>query len=181
MVSMSRTFLCAVGAVFLSVVWVDSVSAQSVGGGCALEQTLFSARQILRCGGGVTITAESGAQYTLLDRDGNGKIDAANLRSKALLLDAPKGSLGKSGFEVITPQAIAAVRGTRWAVDAEGAKTSVFVERGRVSVRRSAGRGSVTLGAGEGVDVEGTGPLIVKRWPAARVDALMARLSNNPR
>ncbi len=174
--SLSRTIRCAVSAFVISAAGTGTLSAQSVGGGCLLEQTAFSARQILRCGGGVTITAESGAQYTLLDRDRNGKADAANLRSKALLLDAPKGSLGKSGFEVITPQAIAAVRGTRWAVDADSTKTSVFVERGRVSVRRIAGRGGVILGPGEGVDVESTGPLIVKRWPAARVAALMARL-----
>ena len=164
-----------VSALFIYLVGMAAVSAQTVGGGCTLEQTIFSTRQVLRCGG-VSITAESGAQYTLVDRDKNGKADAVDLRSRALLLDAPKGSLGKSGFEVITPQAIAAVRGTRWAVDADSAKTSVFVESGRVSVRRTAGRGAVVLGPGEGVDVEGTGPLIVKRWPAARVAALMARL-----
>jgi ferric-dicitrate binding protein FerR (iron transport regulator) len=77
---------------------------------------------------------------------------------------------------VVTPQAIAAVRGTKWAVDAEGAKTSVFVVNGSVSVARPAGRGSVVLGAGDGVDVEPSGELIVKRWPPARVTALMARL-----
>jgi len=77
---------------------------------------------------------------------------------------------------VVTPQAIAAVRGTKWAVDAEGAKTSIFVVEGRVRVARPAGRGSVVLGAGDGVDVEPSGDLIVKRWPPARVTALMARL-----
>jgi hypothetical protein len=166
-----------VGVFLFSMAGAGGAVAQAVGGGCVLEQTSFVARQVLHCGGGLTITPEAGAEYTLLDRDGNGKADAANLRGKALLIDAPKGSLGKAGFVVTTPQAIAAVRGTRWAVDAEGAKTSVFVARGRVSVRRTAGRGAVILGSGEGVDVEATtGPLIVKRWPAARVAALMARL-----
>ncbi|CAN5222384.1 FecR domain-containing protein [soil metagenome] len=174
--SLKKTILCLASALFVSAIATGPVSAQTVGGGCVLEQTLLSARQVLRCGGGVTITAESGAQYTLLDRDGNGKADAANLRSKALLIDAPTGSLGKKGFAVTTPQAIAAVRGTRWAVDADGSKTSVFVATGRVSVRRTVGSGSVILGPGEGVDVEDTGPLIVKRWPAPRVAALMARL-----
>jgi hypothetical protein len=32
------------------------------------------------------------------------------------------------------------------------------------------------LGAGDGVDVEPIGELIVKRWPPARVTALMAEL-----
>ena len=41
---------------------------------------------------------------------------------------------------------------------------------------RPAGRGSVVLGAGDGVDVEPSSNLIVKRWPPARVTALMARL-----
>ncbi len=97
------------------------------------------------------------------------------LSNKALLLEVPK-KPGRARFDVVTPQAIAAVRGTKWAVDAEGAKTSVFVVDGRVSVARPAGRGSVVLGAGDGVDVEPSGDLIVKRWPPARVTALMARL-----
>ena len=76
-----------------------------------------------------------------------------------------------------TPQAIAAVRGTKWAVDAQSGKTSVFVVDGRVGVQRPSSSASVLLGPGEGVDVEaGTTPLIVRRWPAARVSALMARL-----
>jgi hypothetical protein len=83
---------------------------------------------------------------------------------------------GGNRFQVTTPQAIAAVRGTKWAVDAAGGKTSVFVVNGRVAIGRRTGSHSVTLGAGEGVDVEAMGPLTVKRWPAARVSALMARL-----
>ena len=38
-----------------------------------------------------------------------------------------------------TPQAIAAVRGTRWAVDMSDAKCAVFVVNGKVAVRRRAG------------------------------------------
>ena len=101
--------------------------------------------------------------------------DSVELSNKALLLEVPK-QPGRTRFDVVTPQAIAAVRGTKWAVDAEGAKTSVFVVGGRVRVSRPAGRGSVVLGAGDGVDVEPSGDLIVKRWPPARVTALMARL-----
>jgi hypothetical protein len=84
---------------------------------------------------------------------------------------------GRRSFEIRTPQAIAAVRGTQWTVDVAGGKTAVFVVTGRVSVRRvSGGTGSVNLSAGEGVDVEpGTAPLVVRRWPAARASALLAR------
>ncbi len=132
--------------------------------------------QMLRCGGGLTIVAESGAQFTLLDRNRDGRVDGIDLQRKAILIEAPKRKSGPQ-FEVVTPQAIAAVRGTTWAVDAEDSKTSVFVETGRVNVRRPALPGKVSLGPGEGVDVDtGDTPLTVKRWPPPRVSALMARL-----
>ena len=120
-------------------------------------------------------SSESGAKFELRDRNRDGHVDSVELSNKALLLEVPK-QPGRTRFDVVTPQAIAAVRGTKWAVDAEGAKTSVFVVEGRVRVARPAGRGSVVLGAGDGVDVEPSGDLIVKRWPPARVTALMARL-----
>jgi hypothetical protein len=50
------------------------------------------------------------------------------------------------------------------------------VVNGRVAVGRPVSRLGVTLGPGDGVDVEPAGPLTVKRWPPARVAALMARL-----
>jgi ferric-dicitrate binding protein FerR (iron transport regulator) len=93
-----------------------------------------------------------------------------------LLLDVPK-QRGKDRFKVTTPQAIAAVRGTKWAVDVQETRTSVLVLRGQVAVQRPTGAGQVTLGPGQGVDVDpGTTPLVVKRWPEARVAALLARL-----
>ena len=142
--------------------------------GCSLENPTSTA-QTLRCEGGVTIVAENGARFTLLDRDGNGRVDSVELSSKALLLEIPK-KAGGNRFEVVTPQAIAAVRGTKWAVDVTEGKSSVFVVNGRVSVARRAGANRVVLGPGEGVDVEATGALTVKRWPPARVAALLARL-----
>lgn len=177
MLSAGRRFLYLFYVAFLSIVWMgDAPAQQAVGPGCVMERMELTGRQTLRCEPNVTIVAEGGAQYTLIDRDKNGRVDGANLGSKALLVDAPK-ARGRAGFQVITPQAIAAVRGTKWAVDVATGKTSVFVVRGRVAVRRpSAGRG-VTLGPGEGVDVDtGTGPLTVKRWPPERAAALLARL-----
>ena len=148
-------------------------AAQSLPRGCSAPPTV--ATQTITCAGGVTVIAEDGAQFTLLDRDRNGEVDSVDLRSKSLLLEVPK-QRGRR-FEVVTPQAIAAVRGTKWAVDAQATTTSVFVVNGQVGVQRRAGRGHVVLGPGEGVDVEnGAGALIVKRWPRPRVDALMYRL-----
>ncbi len=150
------------------------VAAQPANLGCSPENSTLTA-QTFRCDGGVTIVAENGARYVLHDRDGNGRVDSAELSSKALLIEVPK-KPGANKFQVTTPQAIAAVRGTKWAVDAVEDKTSVFVVNGRVAVSRRTGGSTVTLGPGEGVDVEAAGPLTVKRWGPPRVAALMARL-----
>lgn len=127
------------------------------------------------CTGGITIVAESGARFELRDANRDGHIDSIELSSKALLIEVPKQPGGRP-FKVLTPQAIAAVRGTRWAVDAGTAKTAVFVAEGRVAVGRRSGGRSVVLGAGDGVDVAAGSPLTVKPWGQQRIDALMARL-----
>ncbi len=162
-------------AAMLCMAGAETVSAQSAGG-CSLQPMSGADRQTLHCGPGISITTERGAQFQLLDRNRDGRVDSASLGGNAMLLDVDSRRVG-GGFQVVTPQAIAAVRGTRWAVDVKSGRTSVLVLRGRVSVRRTAQRAGVVLGAGQGVDVEaGTAPLTVRRWPAARVDALMARL-----
>lgn len=155
--------------------WCPPGDAVAQGIGCTLQMASSPQRQILHCRDGLTIEAEASADYTLLDRNRDAIPDAAALRNRAILIDAPVRS-GRRGFEVLTPQAVAAVRGTRWAVDVAGDKTAVFVVAGRVFVRRASSPGGVNLGPGQGVDVEpGTGPLVVRRWPAARATALLAR------
>lgn len=176
--SMAGIFRAAVALGFVFLLGAEGASAQSANStansGCVLTQVGGTGRQILKCRGGLTITAERGARYTLLDRSRDGTVDAVRARSRAILLDAPK---SPSGFVVDTPQAIAAVRGTKWAVDVSSGKTAVFVVRGAVSVRRQAAPAAVVLRPGEGVDVdESTSALVVKRWPQPRVNALMARL-----
>jgi ferric-dicitrate binding protein FerR (iron transport regulator) len=157
----------------LCVVAADA-TAQPAQLGCASAPTAEGS-QTLRCAPAITIVAENGAKFELGDRNRDGHVDSVELSNQALLLEMPK-KPGRIRFEVKTPQAIAAVRGTKWAVDASHQRTSVFVVDGRVSVARVRGRSRVDLGPGEGVDVEATGELIVKRWPPARVAALMARL-----
>jgi len=153
----------------------DAAIAQQANVKCT-QASPANAVQKLQCEGGVTIVAENGAQYMLGDANHDGRIDSVELNGKALLLDV-QGKSGGRKFQVNTPQAIAAVRGTRWAVDVAEGKTSVLVVHGRVKVgRRSPGDRQVVLGPGEGVDVEASAPLVVKRWAPARVSALMARL-----
>jgi hypothetical protein len=152
-----------------------SAFAQSDTGGCEAEALSDPPRTVLTCPNGARIVAEEGTTFSLADRGGAAGPEAARLDGQALLLEVPPGAV-EGGFEVITPQAIAAVRGTKWAVDVADGRTSVFVVDGSVAVSRAAGGDSVELGPGEGVDVEaGTGPLTVRQWGAARVAALLAR------
>jgi len=157
------------------------VEAQAQGAGCVMQSAGAPTRQVLVCRDGLVIEAEAGADYTLLDRNRDGRPDAARLQGRALYIDVQPRSRG-SNFQVLTPQAIAAVRGTQWAVDVADGKTSVFVVAGRVTVRRSNAPTSVNLGPGEGVDVEtGPAPLTVRRWPIARANALLARFGRQIR
>jgi ferric-dicitrate binding protein FerR (iron transport regulator) len=149
-------------------------AAQPANLGCTSKSTA-QGTQTLQCEQSITIVTEDGAKFELRDRNRDGHVDSVELSNKALLIEVPK-KPGGNRFNVVTPQAIAAVRGTKWAVDASEGKTSVFVVEGSVNVTRPAGSGDVVLKPGDGVDVEPTGALIVKRWPPARVAALMARL-----
>ncbi|WFU03485.1 FecR domain-containing protein [Rhizobium sp. CB3171] len=170
----TNRFLGAAGIAVLCVVGTGSASAQTTG--CSLRAAVSAERQTLNCEPGLSITIERGASYRLADRNRDGQVDAVVLNSKAALVDVDNSRI-KGGFEVVTPQAIAAVRGTRWAVDAGRGKTSVLVLRGRVAVNKvSTGQG-VTLGRGQGVDVDRSrGPLRVTNWKQPRISALMGRL-----
>lgn len=158
------------------IVCADAAWAQASTGGCTIEQIGGTSRQALRCRDGLSAIVEAGARYTVLDRNRDRGADAIRLNSGALLLEYNPAARTDTPIEVIAPQAIAAVRGTKWAVDVQANRTSVFVVNGSVAVRRSSGTDEVVLNAGDGVDVEaGTGPLVVRQWPAARVAALLAR------
>ncbi|QWW70221.1 FecR domain-containing protein [Rhizobium sp. WYJ-E13] len=170
MSAISRSLFSAV----LIICLLPDGAAYAQSAGCAISRA-SNGNQIFRCPGGVNITAERGASFRLTDRNRDGSPDSLSLRSKSALIDVDS-SQHRGGFQVVTPQAIAAVRGTQWAVDVKDGTTSVLVTRGRVGVRRPAGP-AVTLGPGEGVDVtRGTATLTVRTWPAPRVAALLSRL-----
>jgi hypothetical protein len=163
--------LCA----FLLGLAVSVVPGHTQSTGCLLQEVGGTGRQVVRCGNDIRISVEAGAEYSLHDRNSDGLVDQVRLRSRALLL-VIEGEAARKGFEVVAPQAIAAVRGTRWAIDAASGRTSVFVAEGQVSVIRRNGAASVTLSSGEGVDVDGSGaPLEVRRWPRNRVNGLLDR------
>jgi len=127
-------------AIACALAGVTVAAAQPAPMGCSSTPSA-NATQTLRCPGELTIVAEGGAMFTLQSVDKTGSVNAVDLQSKALLIDAPK-QQGKRRFQVTTPQAIAAVRGTKWAVDAQPATT------GPSGGRCPAASGGVSAGRG---------------------------------
>jgi FecR protein len=152
--------------------------------GCVLVPDAHNpSEKILRCGTNLAIRSAPNTAYRLTNPDKRRQPGGAQLDSGALLIEFTPNEVQRD-FRILTPQAITAVRGTRWAMEVRPRQTSTLVLSGSVEVtRRNSGRGaapgaraSAVLGPGEGVDVSaGTGPIMVKRWAQTRIDALMAR------
>jgi ferric-dicitrate binding protein FerR (iron transport regulator) len=154
------------GFCFLVPPAVVSAHAQSVAR-CRVTTLTDPPREVLRCGNGLTIEAEKDTKYRVLDQN------RVEVTSRAVLVDVPPGRRG--GFQVLTPHAIASVRGTLYAVDVKEGQTDVFVSRGQVKVSERGASASATLRPGEGSDVVPGKPMDVHLWAPERVRKLMAR------
>jgi hypothetical protein len=154
------------GFCFLFPVAVMPAQAQSVAG-CRVTALTDPPREVLRCGSGLTIEAEKEAKYRVLDQN------RVEVTSRAVLVDVTPGRRG--GFQVLTPHAIASVRGTLYVVDVKEGESDVFVSRGQVGVQNRNTSERASLGPGEGSDVAPGKPLDAHRWAAERVQKLMAR------
>ena len=79
-------------------------------------------------------------------------------------------------FQILTPLAIAAVRGTKWAMEVVPARTSTLVLSGAAAVTNRRLNHFVVLTEGQGVDITPADTAMVqKRWGEARVRALLSR------
>jgi hypothetical protein len=143
--------------------------------------------KILRCGTELTITPAPGTVYRPGPAGADGLPTSVQLDSGALLIEFnPK---RRREFQILTPQAIASVRGTKWAMDVTPMQTSTLVLAGEVSVARKNETENVVVGPGQGVDVEilpggntprslspyRPDPITVKQWGPARVKELLGR------
>ena len=164
----------AAASLFALISGIVSSGAYAQKTGCAITSYTDPPREVLACADGLTITAERGTEYQLLDRNRDRRPDRAELRSRALLIELPAGKR-RGEFQVLTPHAIASVRGTVWAVDVAPERTSVLVREGRVNVARLGSSEQVQLGTGQGIDVEPGRPLEAKQWSAERALHLLAR------
>ena len=58
-------------------------------------------------------------------------------------------------FQILTPQAIASVRGTKWAIEVKPGQTSTLVLTGEVTVARKDDPKTIVVAAGQGVTSSG--------------------------
>jgi opacity protein-like surface antigen len=166
--------IAAVAALFAVCGLVESGQAQS--NTCTLRPDRYNpSEQVLHCGKELTVQPAPGTDYHPVDAGPGRPPVSVQLDSGALFTTFHPGAKPRD-FQILTPQAIASVRGTTWAVEASPSRTSVFVQTGEVTVKRARDAATVVLRQGEAVDVgSDDGPLKVERWPPARVRALLAR------
>jgi len=140
--------------------------------GCSPSIRTDPPRTVFSCRGGLTIEAEAAASFQTTSPQPAGSVQSIELNGKGLLIDlAPR----RGRFQILTPHAIASVRGTIYAVDVTAKATSVFVKEGLVRVSRRDGSEPVDLAQGDGVDVSPGVPLIVRRWSRERAGGLLGR------
>jgi hypothetical protein len=171
------------------VLWVcagtlGSASAQS--GACVLSPDKRNPNEkILRCGSALTITPAPGTIYRPAAAADDGLPASVQLDSGALLIEFQ--SKQHREFQILTPQAVASVRGTKWAMEVKPGQTSALVLQGQVTVTRKDAAEEVVVGRGQEVDVLDPGntrsldrnaklpPIAVKKSTPDRVKALLAR------
>ena len=144
-------------------------------------ETDEDARVTLLCDGGLTVSVAPNSSLRVdryLTDSPTGWRRLFGQGGQMQLLEGAAGFLkqgvGGSRFRLRTPNAVAAVRSTEWAVETNGKTTAVFVRSGRV--RATGGGSSQSLEAGEGIDIAGSDVSGVLRWPEERVRALNERI-----
>jgi hypothetical protein len=148
----------------------------AAGGGCALVPSERDpSEKILQCGQELTVRPAHGTRYQPVFKAGQQLPTAIRLNDGALLIEFhPSGQ--QNEFQILTPLAIAAVRGTKWAMEVAAARTSTLVLDGSVAVTNRRLNQYVVLTDGQGVDISPSDTSMVqKQWGEARVRALLAR------
>ena len=157
-------------ALFVGFMLAAGLGAQELDG-CRESQRADPPRTVYDCQNGLVFEAEAAAALSKQAPSGAAPT-SITLSEGGLLLGAPEPS---RPLQILTPHAVASVRGTTFVVDVDPDGTGVFTVEGAVTVARPDGREEVVLGAGEGVDVAPGDPLVVRRWPEERVIPLLAR------
>jgi ferric-dicitrate binding protein FerR (iron transport regulator) len=150
--------------------------ASAAGGGCALvPNERDPSEKMLQCGEQLTIRPAHGTRYRPVYKAGQQLPTAVQLNDGALLIEFHP-SVQENAFQILTPLAIAAVRGTKWAMEVSPARTSTLVLDGSVAVTNRRLNEYVVLTEWQGVDITPSDTTMAqKQWGQARIRALLSR------
>jgi hypothetical protein len=143
---------------------------------CALvPNDKMPSEKMLQCGDNLTVRATQGARYQPLYKKGDPLPVGIRLNDGALLIEYHPAK-PQEKFQILTPLAIAAVRGTKWAMDVTKEQTSTLVVDGVVAVTNRRLNQFVVLNEGQGVDITPTDTTLARHvWADERVRALLSR------
>src|SRR5271170_3999207 len=162
-------------ALLLAAAVAGSGPARAAGACALIPNERMPSEKILQCGETLTVRPAQGARYQPLFKKGDPLPVGIRLNDGALLIEYHPSSPNEK-LQILTPLAIAAVRGTKWAMDVTRAQTSTLVLNGAVAVTNRRLNQFVVLTAGQGVDITPTDTSVVqKTWGEARVRALLSR------
>ncbi|MEM8813184.1 MAG: FecR domain-containing protein, partial [Pseudomonadota bacterium] len=85
--------------------------------GCVQRELSDPPRVVYQCAGGIILEAEAASTMGIVGAQENGRPNDVEVTSDAILIDV---SPGTGPFQIRTPHAIAAVRGTEYVVDVTG-------------------------------------------------------------
>ena len=165
-----------VATALLGSPFVGSSSAPAAGGICALiPNERDPSEKTLKCGQELTVRPAHGTSYRPLFTKGQQLPTAIRLDNGALLIEFHP-VVEHTEFQILTPLAIAAVRGTQWAMEVNTRRTSTLVLDGAVAVTSRRLNQYVVLTSGQGVDISvGDTSLTQKQWGQSRIRALLSR------
>jgi hypothetical protein len=149
--------------------------ARAAGACLLIPNGRLPAQMILQCGQTLTVRPTPGTSYQPLYKKRDPLPVAIRLTDGALLIEYHPAKPNEK-FQILTPLAIAAVRGTKWAMDVTTAQTSTLVVTGAVAVTNRRLNQFVVLTEGQGVDITPTDTSVVARtWGDERVRELLSR------
>ena len=143
----AMTMLARAGCIALASLCLlaGDAAAQPAKPGCTSAQTA-QGTQTLRCETAITIVSENGAKFELGIATATAMSIPSNSAARRCCSRCQR-SRAAVRFKVVTPQAIAAVRGTKWAVDAPKAQDIRVCRRRpcrRTPRRRAAAAASIS-------------------------------------
>jgi FecR protein len=171
-----KSLKTTIAVAFLIVTAMGGQHPARAAGACALiPNDRMPSEKMLQCGENLTVRATPGARYQPLYKKGDPLPVGIRLNDGALLIEFHPAK-PEEKFQILTPLAIAAVRGTKWAMDVTKAQTSTLVLDGVVAVTNRRLNVFVVLNEGQGADITPADTSLVRRtWGDERVRALLAR------